>query len=100
MKKVMLFVDLISVTGLLIYNFKMVQGNLRFGRKMGDLAYFSALELGSIIAFVLVVLKYLGIIKKGFIHTAVFALGLSLLIFYYSSFGRGPDYLWDRTFFG
>lgn len=69
MKKVMFFVDFISVIGLLIYNFEMVQGDLRFGREMGDLVYFFALAFGSVIALVLLVLKYLVIIKNGTILT-------------------------------
>ncbi|WP_343485541.1 hypothetical protein [Allomuricauda sp. d1] len=100
MKKILPFLDIFSLTGLLIYNLALFLGMLRFGREMGDLGYYAILVLGTIIVLILFFLKYKGVFKKGTVIVSLLALGLLFFIIYYSSFGRGPDFPWNGQFFG
>lgn len=99
MKKVLTLLDIFSLTGLLIYTIAMLLGILRFGREMGDLGYYFIFVLGTIVVLILFFLKYQGILKKGVVLVSIFALALLFFIFYYSSFGRGPDFPWNARFF-
>ncbi|MGI9550750.1 MAG: hypothetical protein ACR2MT_06080 [Aurantibacter sp.] len=100
MKGTLNILDILSLAGLFIYNLAMVLGDLRFGREMGDLGYYTILALGTIVILILYFLKYRGIWNKhSWIITAL-ALMLLCFIFYYSSFGRGVDYPWNGQFFG
>lgn len=100
MKRALTILDIAALVGLFIYNLAMVLGVLSFGREMGDLGYFTILASGTVVILILYFLKYKGVWTKHRWIITVLALTLLCFIFYYSSFGRGPDYPWNGHFFG
>lgn len=99
MKSVFSLFDKVAILGLAIYNIATLLGMVRFGREMGDIGYMSILFFGSIFIAIFYYLKWKDIWKKYPEIITVLAFGLFLFIFYYSSFGRGPDYPWNGRFF-
>tara|TARA_R110001583_G_scaffold188877_6_gene351403 strand:+ start:712 stop:1014 length:303 start_codon:yes stop_codon:yes gene_type:complete len=100
MPKTLTLLDSVALIGLFIYNGAMFLGVLRFGREMGDMGYYGILTLGTILLLIFYFLKFRRIWKKHTEVITVLALLLLTFIFYYSSFGRGPDYPWNGQFFG
>lgn len=91
--------QLFPAIGLLAYIIAAAAGLLRFGREMGDIGYFSILFLGTLLLSILYFLQHKGIWKKHTYILSLLAWALLLFIFWYSSFGRGPDHPWDGSFF-
>ena len=99
MKILIKLLQIFPAIGLFIYSIAAFAGRLRFGREMGDIGYVSILFSGILLLSILYFLQHKGIWKKHIYFLGFFAWVLLLFIFWYSSFGRGPDYPWDGHFF-
>lgn len=99
-KRTVTLLDSVALIGLFVYVLAMLLDVLRFGREMGDLAYYAILTMGTILLLFFYFLKLKGIWKKRTEVITALAFILLVFIFYYSSFGRGPDHPWNGKFFG
>ena len=91
-------IDALILLGLLTFNIGVQQNAIRFGAEMGDIAYVALLQGGSVLLVVLFILKWKGIWDKSSWITVVIGLAFLLFIAWETSYGRGPEYPWDGTF--